>query len=74
MPSEKPKDLFFHFKEALLGHRFDGIAGAVQKMVDMLVLNPNTRNTMGTNGRDTIKKNYSDRYVIKSYQDIIFNN
>ena len=31
---EKPQDLFFHFKEALLGHRFDGIAGAVQKMVE----------------------------------------
>lgn len=45
-----------------------------QKMVDMLVLDPNLRNAMGTNGRDTVKKNYSDRYVIKSYQDIIFNN
>jgi carbamoyltransferase len=34
VPNEKIKDLFFHFRDALLGHRFDGIAGAVQRMVE----------------------------------------
>ena len=34
VPDEKTKDLFYHFKDALLGHRFDGIAGAVQRMVE----------------------------------------
>jgi carbamoyltransferase len=32
---EKPKDLYFHFRDALEGHRFDGIAGAVQKFVEL---------------------------------------
>ena len=32
--NEKPEDLYFHFKKALEGHRFDGIAGAVQKFLE----------------------------------------
>ena len=35
VPDEVTRDLFFHFKDALLGHRFDGIAGAVQRMVEL---------------------------------------
>lgn len=31
---EKPADLFFAVRDALLGCRFDGIAGAVQKMLE----------------------------------------
>lgn len=31
---KKPKDLYFHFLEALEGHRFDGVAGAVQKFLE----------------------------------------
>jgi len=31
---QKPGDLYFHFKKQLEGHRFDGIAGAVQKFVE----------------------------------------
>lgn len=30
----RPKDLFFHFREALADCRFDGIAGAAQEMVE----------------------------------------
>lgn len=30
----QPRDLYFHFREALEGHRFDGIAGAVQKFLE----------------------------------------
>ena len=33
----KPKDLFFHFKENFLGHRFDGIAGALQLLIENLL-------------------------------------
>ncbi|MDH5216082.1 MAG: carbamoyltransferase [Gammaproteobacteria bacterium] len=32
--SQKPKDLYYHFRDALEGHRFDGIAGALQQMVE----------------------------------------
>jgi carbamoyltransferase len=33
----KPSDLYFHFRDALEGHRFDGIAGALQQYLeDML--------------------------------------
>ncbi len=32
--NKKPSDLYFHFKEKLEGCRFDGIAGALQKMVE----------------------------------------
>lgn len=31
---KRPKDLYFHFLEALEGHRFDGIAGAVQRFLE----------------------------------------
>ncbi len=31
----RPRDLFFHFREALADKRFDGISGAVQKMVEV---------------------------------------
>ncbi|KPA11440.1 carbamoyltransferase [Candidatus Magnetomorum sp. HK-1] len=31
---QKPDDLYFHFRKQLEGHRFDGIAGAVQKFVE----------------------------------------
>lgn len=34
---QKPRDLYFHFREALHGHRFDGIAGAVQLFVERLL-------------------------------------
>ncbi len=34
---KKPKDLYFHFRERLEGHRFDGIAGALQKKLEELV-------------------------------------
>lgn len=33
----KPKDLYFHFREALQGHRFDGIAGGLQKFVEVIL-------------------------------------
>jgi len=33
----KPKDLYFTFKRALEGHRFDGIAGALQQWVEGLL-------------------------------------
>lgn len=33
----KPKDLYFHFKDALEGHRFDGIAGALQKWTEEIL-------------------------------------
>ena len=32
---QKPADLYFHFRDALEGHRFDGIAGAVQQFVEV---------------------------------------
>jgi len=35
--NKKPRDLYFHFKEQLEGHRFDGIAGAVQRFVEILL-------------------------------------
>lgn len=31
----KPRDLYFHFRDALEGHRFDAIAGAVQRFVEV---------------------------------------
>ncbi len=34
---QRPKDLYFHFREALEGHRFDGIAGAIQKYVEEIL-------------------------------------
>ncbi len=34
---KKPKDLYFHFRDALQGHRFDGIAGALQLFVEDLL-------------------------------------
>lgn len=33
----KPKDLYFHFREALEGHRFDGIAAGLQKWVEEIL-------------------------------------
>lgn len=35
--SRRPKDLYFSFREKLEGHRFDGIAGAVQKITEQLM-------------------------------------
>ncbi len=32
---QRPRDLYFHFRDALEGHRFDAIAGAVQKFVEV---------------------------------------
>lgn len=32
----RPKDLFFHFRESLAHCRFDGIAGALQRMVEQV--------------------------------------
>jgi len=34
---QKPRDLYFHFRDALEGHRFDAIAGAVQKFVEKIL-------------------------------------
>lgn len=31
---KKPGDLYFHFRDALEGHRFDGIAGGLQKFLE----------------------------------------
>lgn len=36
--NHKPQELYFHFKDKLEGCRFDGIAGAVQKMVEELMI------------------------------------
>ena len=33
--NKKPKDLYFHFKRAFHGARFDGIAGAVQRFIEL---------------------------------------
>lgn len=32
--NKKPGDLYFHFRDKLEGHRFDGIAGALQKKLE----------------------------------------
>ncbi len=32
---QRPKDLYFYFRDALEGHRFDGIAGALQQFVEV---------------------------------------
>jgi carbamoyltransferase len=34
---QKPPDLFFHFEKAFRGHRFDGIAGALQQFLEKLI-------------------------------------
>lgn len=34
---ERPDDLYFHFRSALEGHRFDGIAGAVQRFLEQVL-------------------------------------
>lgn len=34
---QRPKDLYFHFRDALEGHRFDGIAGAVQLFAETVL-------------------------------------
>ena len=34
---QQTKDLFFHFREKFAGHRFDGIAGALQKFTELLL-------------------------------------
>jgi carbamoyltransferase len=34
----KPSDLFFYYREAFEGHRFDGIAAATQRMVEDTIL------------------------------------
>lgn len=34
---QKPRDLYFHFRDALEGHRFDAIAGAVQRFIEELL-------------------------------------
>lgn len=36
--SGKPRDLFFHYRRAFEGHRFDGIAAATQRMAEECVL------------------------------------
>jgi carbamoyltransferase len=33
----KPPDLYFHFRDALAGHRFDGIAGAAQEFLERIL-------------------------------------
>lgn len=35
---QKPRDLYFHFRDALEGHRFDGIAGAVQQWLEEILM------------------------------------
>ena len=34
----KPQDLYFYFKKMLEGHRFDGIAGALQRTLEFLLV------------------------------------
>jgi len=34
---KKPRDLYFHFKDALEGHRFDGIAAALQMFTEAIL-------------------------------------
>ncbi len=34
---EKPSDLYFHFRDALEGHRFDGIAGGLQLFLENIL-------------------------------------
>ena len=34
---KKPNDLYFHFRNALEGHRFDGIAAGLQQWVEELL-------------------------------------
>jgi carbamoyltransferase len=34
---QKPSDLYFHFRDALEGHRFDGIAGGLQKFLEVIL-------------------------------------
>jgi len=34
---QRPRDLYFHFRDALEGHRFDAIAGAVQRFVEEIL-------------------------------------
>ncbi|MFC1851423.1 carbamoyltransferase C-terminal domain-containing protein [candidate division CSSED10-310 bacterium] len=35
--NEKPRDLYFHFLYSMQGHRFDGIAGALQQFLENLL-------------------------------------
>ena len=37
VPDKRPRDLYFHFREQLEGHRFDGIAGALQQFTEELL-------------------------------------
>lgn len=36
-PDHRPRDLYFHFRQAFEGHRFDGIAAATQHLVEQSV-------------------------------------
>ena len=36
--NKKPHDLYFYFKKKLEGHRFDGIAGALQRTLEFLLV------------------------------------
>ncbi len=50
----RPKDLYFHFKDAFEGHRFDGIAAAVQHMAETSV----------RRWFKTTQEKYSSRYAV----------
>lgn len=49
----KPKDLYFHFREAFEGHRFDGMAGALQKYCEDIITEWTIKNLIKTK-TDTI--------------------
>jgi carbamoyltransferase len=50
---QKPQDLYFHFRDRLEGHRFDGIAGALQKFTETL-LSTWTKNCIAATGMERV--------------------
>ena len=50
---DKPGDLYFHFRDALEGHRFDAVAGAVQRFTEE-ILCLWARNCIAETGLDTL--------------------
>ena len=36
--NQRPSDLYFHFRDGFKGHRFDGIAGALQRMLEKRIV------------------------------------
>jgi carbamoyltransferase len=67
---EKPEDLYFHFKKALEGHRFDGIAGAVQKFLEE-ILSKWVQRCIKETGLDTISFSGGVAQNIKAMKKLI---